>query len=677
MGESSPPIPQPQTLPEERLDSWKEIAEYLHRDVTTVQRWEKRERMPVHRHLHDRMGSVYAFKADLDAWARSRSVRTTRENGEKAVAEPVEQLRGAKVAAFGWRTLVLLALAAIFAIGAIFWLRTTEYFWRNPISGARFQRITNFDGVAEAATISRDGKFVAFLSDRSGKMDVWVTQVGSGEFHNLTHGSAPELVNPSIRSLEFSPDGSSVLFWVRQQEQAGDPAISIWTVPTLGGQPRPFLAGAAEVDWSRDGSRIAYHTPGPGDPLYVADANLASQGKLIFTAPAGLHSHFPLWSPDSAFVYVVLGALPDNLDIWRVPSGGGKPERITSQNSYVSYPAMLGGHVLLYLASDAQGSGPWLYSMDLDRRVSHKLTSGLDRYTSLAASADGRRLVLTLSSPKSTLWRMQLGDPHGSAIPAQIPLTTSTGSAPRFGPNYMLYIAATDTSESIWKLVDGNSTELWNRQSAHIFGGPVVSPDGKNVAFSAEEHGQTLLYTMKDDGTGARIVTSALQLKGSPAWAPDGKSLTSAADDHGVPHLFRIPLDLSTPAAFVSEYSLDPSWAPDGSYAIYSGADIGTKFSVKAAAANAAPHPLPAMTLTRGARHLAFVEGGRKLLILQGEIQHKNLWLVDLETGAGHQLTALPDDFDVKDFDVSPDEREVVLERSEARSDVVLMDLPK
>src|ERR1051326_3450316 len=60
----------------DRLDSWKEIAVYLKRDVTTVQRWERREGMPVHRHLHDRMGSVYAFRAELDDWARSRSLRS-------------------------------------------------------------------------------------------------------------------------------------------------------------------------------------------------------------------------------------------------------------------------------------------------------------------------------------------------------------------------------------------------------------------------------------------------------------------------------------------------------------------------------------------------------------------------------------------------------------------------
>ena len=69
---------QPPTRPsEDRLDSWKEIAAYLDRDVTTVQRWAKREGMPVHRHVHDKMGSVYASRVELDAWARSRNKTTT------------------------------------------------------------------------------------------------------------------------------------------------------------------------------------------------------------------------------------------------------------------------------------------------------------------------------------------------------------------------------------------------------------------------------------------------------------------------------------------------------------------------------------------------------------------------------------------------------------------------
>src|SRR5436305_1472599 len=56
----------------DRLDSWKEIASYLRRDVRTVQRWEKKEGLPIHRHQHDKLGSVYSSKAELDSWLNTR-----------------------------------------------------------------------------------------------------------------------------------------------------------------------------------------------------------------------------------------------------------------------------------------------------------------------------------------------------------------------------------------------------------------------------------------------------------------------------------------------------------------------------------------------------------------------------------------------------------------------------
>src|ERR1700689_1780951 len=56
----------------DRLESWKEIAGYLGREVRTVQLWEKSEALPVHRHQHARQGSVYAFRAELDAWRDAR-----------------------------------------------------------------------------------------------------------------------------------------------------------------------------------------------------------------------------------------------------------------------------------------------------------------------------------------------------------------------------------------------------------------------------------------------------------------------------------------------------------------------------------------------------------------------------------------------------------------------------
>src|SRR5436305_1156146 len=58
--------------PAERLDSWKEIASYLRRDVRTVQRWEKKEGLPVYRHLHDKLGSIYAYRNELTQWFTTR-----------------------------------------------------------------------------------------------------------------------------------------------------------------------------------------------------------------------------------------------------------------------------------------------------------------------------------------------------------------------------------------------------------------------------------------------------------------------------------------------------------------------------------------------------------------------------------------------------------------------------
>src|SRR5579864_8110420 len=56
----------------DRLDSWKEIAAYLRRDVRTVQRWEKKEGLPVYRHQHEKLGSVYAYRAELSDWLDTR-----------------------------------------------------------------------------------------------------------------------------------------------------------------------------------------------------------------------------------------------------------------------------------------------------------------------------------------------------------------------------------------------------------------------------------------------------------------------------------------------------------------------------------------------------------------------------------------------------------------------------
>lgn len=111
------PDPNEGRLPEtegERLDSWKEIAAYLHRDVRTVQRWEKTAGLPVHRHAASRLRTAFAYRTEIEAWWLSRRDDLERGGPPSArIAAPRSQLSGpAIVAAIG----LLVAMAGALAL---------------------------------------------------------------------------------------------------------------------------------------------------------------------------------------------------------------------------------------------------------------------------------------------------------------------------------------------------------------------------------------------------------------------------------------------------------------------------------------------------------------------------------------------------------------------------------
>src|SRR5262245_39670559 len=569
-----------------RLDSWKEIAVYLRRDVTTVQRWERREGMPVHRHQHDKMGSVFAYAAELDAWVKSRSLGGAQANADKHAEQPArtevrpepevaaEPLRDSPdqapsaTPAVGrrGRRWLLAATGAVLAAAVAVWLfqrRATEA--DNPLAGAQFQRLTNFDAIEQAAGVSRDGRFVAFQSDRDGPLDVWVTQVGTGQFLNLTRGTAPDIFNSWLRTLDFSPAGSQVTFWQRGARPSGEPEINVWAVPLLGGAPHPYLEGIAEYAWSRDGTRLVYHTPGPGDPMYVREPGSVGPDRRIFSAPPGVHAHFPLWAPDQSFIYFVQGTLNERMDIWRIRPSGGAPQRVTHHDAPVSYPVFIDSRTLLYLVVEPDGSGPWIYATDVDDPAPRRVSASVDTFSSLAASADGRRVVATLTSPKSTLWTVPMNGTHGEMSAARkITLNTASGTLPRLGPGFLLYVSSKGSTDGLWKLQGNTATELWSAPGARILGAPAIHPDGRRITFAAKEGARSNLYVVNADGTQVRLLTGALQLRGAPAWAPDGQSITVAAVGDGAPRLHRIPVDGGPPSTLISEHSVDPAWSSDG-----------------------------------------------------------------------------------------------------------------
>ena len=571
--------------------------------------------------------------------------------------------------------------AVLIAAAALRWLPWRDPSPRDPLAGATFSRLTDWGGAEQQAAISRDGKFVAFISDRSGAWDAWVGQIGAASFSNLTNGRAPELRNPYRPDVGFTPDGSLVTVWVRLTDPASGVQTDGWTVPTIGGQLRPYMdryaPNVAAVDWSPDGRRLVYQTSDPGDPMFVHDLEQRTSRQLL-VSNSGVHNHFPVWSPDGAFVYFVSGFPPDQMDVWRIRAGGGTPERLTHHASQVVCPTFVDSRTLLYLATADDGSGPWVHALDVERRASQRVNTGVDPYTSIASSADGRRIVGAVSRSTSGLWRAAIGEsPIDESHAVHVAVPTTHGSSPRFGPDYVLYRASTAGADGIWRLGETQKpTELWNGRDGRIVAAPAISPNGRRIAFVARRGDVTRLHVMNADGSGVRQLTEELDVRGSPAWSPNGQWIAVAANRGGQPALFKLPIDGGAPVLLVKGFALDPVWSPSGRFLIYSGADVGTTFPLQAVTADGTSYPLPAFVLSRGARRVAFLGGDDAVVMLKGDMTRKELWVRDLKTGRERQLTALGR-LTIGDFDISPDGRELVFDRIRDESDIVLIERPK
>ena len=553
----------------------------------------------------------------------------------------------------------------------------------NPLEGARFARVTDFEGTEFDADISEDGRLVVFLSDRDAPFDVWVTQLGTGQFLNVTKRRIPELLSDFNRNVGFLHDSAEV--WLRKQGRSPGGRLltsSLWLFPTLGGAERPFLEPAVAMALSPDGSRIAYHTFAPGDPIFVADRT-GSNPRQIYVATEGLHCHYPAWSPDGRFVYFVRGIPAGGFDIWRVPSTGGEAERLTFHNSTAGYPTALDERTLLYVATAEDGSGSWLYALDLQRRQSRRVSLGVEQYLSIDATprvaGKPTRLVATVANPSVNLWSVPVSD-HIVDDTAATRLTVPTvrASAPRVGPEYVMYLSPRSGGEGLWKLQGDVGTELWNAANGPVAAAPAVSPNGSRVAFPVRQQGRATLYVMNANGTGVQRLAESLDVRGAVSWSPDGHWIALAANGEKGPRVFKVPVDGQAPVQLVDSLSLNPVWSPDGEFIVYGGPDVGGVFPLKAVTPNGQAYPLPDLTLRRGAERFCFLPKSRTLVTLQGEFwnRQQDFWLIDLEKNTRRQLTRLRAGYMVNSFDISSDGRQIIFDRARENSDIVLIDLP-
>jgi Tol biopolymer transport system component len=340
---------------------------------------------------------------------------------------------------------------------------------------------------------------------------------------------------------------------------------------------------------------------------------------------------------------------------------------------------------LLYTATDDDGTGPWLYMMDLRERTPIRLSSSVEHVISVAASAElhgkPRRVVVTVSNPSVALWSVPVGDGIADETSAtRLSLPTARSAGPRYAPDSsVLYLASRGGADAIWRLSRQDATELWRPSDGALSGAAAVSPNGKTICAAVRLRGRSKLRCRDVDGRREWTLAESLDVRGAPSWSPDGAWIAMAARDGDATHVFKIPVNGEQPVRLVNSVSFDPVWSPDGSFILYSGTPRGRSVPLESVRPDGTPYPLPFRDLLvdRLADSYRFLPSGQGVVVKLGGFRHQDFWLFDVRTGARRQLTRLKAVQSVSRFDISRDGSAILFQRAEENSDVALIEVPR
>jgi Tol biopolymer transport system component len=564
--------------PDDRLESWKEIAAYLKRDVSTVQRWEKKERLPIYRLPHDKLGSVFAFKRELDAWLNRGSHRL-----EKAEASP------------RWRRAVAASAERLAFLGA--WLRGLL---RGPDSRRSVLVLASLVTFAWWALVQRGPDSTPAVRRLS-----------------IPFATAPGERDPEPPTLALSPDGSRLVFRLGQEDYTG--ALHSRSLDRFEAAPIPGTEGGTMPFFSPDGRWLGFVSDraikrlafAGGGATRIADvgnpfgATWGPDDEIIFTplSYAGLHrvsaaggpvtvlttpdrqrrekSHrWPEFVPGARAVIFTtvkmdISSFDDaDIEVLSLDTGarrrlieGGSRARIAPNGSlvYVRGSAL---HAVPFDTRRLEVTGP-------PARVIDDLlpSNWLPHYT---FSSDGT-LVYVPSHGRKLGRELVWLDRQGQV--AALPLPERVFRAPRLSPDgSRIAVQVEGANEQIWihDLARGVFTQLttvWDNE------GPVWSPDSRYVAFASPRDGDQNIYVAAVDGS-ARVerLTVSAQTQGPVSWSPDGKWLAFVEWNPQQGDIWMLPMDghrKPQPFLVSSANEEDAVFSPDGRSIAYTSNESG------------------------------------------------------------------------------------------------------
>jgi Tol biopolymer transport system component/predicted Ser/Thr protein kinase len=372
-----------------------------------------------------------------------------------------------------------------------------------PAVQAPLMRLTSDTGLTTDPALSPDGRLVAYASDRSGNdnLDLWVKQVDGGEPLRLTSHAADEY-EPS-----FSPDGNRIVF--RSERDGG----GIYTIPSLGGEPRLIARAGREPRFSPDGARLAFVTGGGGlsggarGELFV----MSSQGDApqLISTPADAAdggAARPVWSPDGEFVLFATGTYrPLNWAIVRSEPGAKASPVVLSLAEFKKANGLAdlipyewtAGNRILFVAKSGDSSHLFEIGISPPSRTTDewrldpsakRLTSGTqqDERPSLGGPGTGARRMAFASSVRGEhIWSLELDTNHPGPGGKVRQLTLESGSQvfPYIAGDgtKLVFISHAAYNDEVWLLdvETGKRLLLSNKVSAKFK--PVIHADGSRV----------------------------------------------------------------------------------------------------------------------------------------------------------------------------------------------------
>ena len=287
---------------------------------------------------------------------------------------------------------------------------------------------------------------------------------------------------------------------------------------------------------------------------------------------SGVHNHNPVWSPDGQWIYFAHGPEPtEEMDVWRVRPSGGTPEQLTALRAAVNFLAPLDARTLLYVARAEDRSGPWLWSLDVETKVTRRVTSGLEHYTSVSASRDGRRVVATVANPTASLWRVPLLDRPAEDRDVQpYPLPSARALSPALRRDVaVLLVRAAGRATACGGSRTDNRPKSGRPQTIRCPSRRRCRPMAAAWPSSSGKRGnggwrscRRTARTREPWPLRSTIQGSGGQ--GSADWSPDGAWIVAAGADAQGPGCSRSRWTAARPFASSPVRSVNPVWSPDG-----------------------------------------------------------------------------------------------------------------